>query len=231
VESIDRAPAGSGVFPEGMMSLREAVNANRLFDRLELLAATGVELLPDASAVVVTEAERRRVSKYLIQDNVIDDQPVWVFEDKTTIDLMRGSLVHPNLDFVLVTIGNEKIAADPGPEVVLVDGEDPFRSRLQLLDTNSGQRLRTVEFNDCEELSINRGKPWFSTDGSILGLPLHATDCAPDPNWIGFALLDTSTWTEIARWDFGAASMTEDMTMLLVDNFGGPADILSFPAL
>ena len=178
---------------------------------------------------MVLDGGNRSVARYEIGDGVGDK--VWVYEDKTTNDTLRGMTVHPDGQLAALLVLDVPFGGDPGHAVEFVgDGDDGKASRVILLDVTSGQLVAELELGPC--LIPTLGSFYFSSDGSLLGVAVRAPVCDPGPDWSGYVILDTSSWTEVARFDFADVTMTENMSRILVDRYdGNPAELRTYPEM
>lgn len=221
IEAFESAPAGTGLFPEAMIALRQAVEANLLVGRIETKSAGDLAFLPDGSGLLVVDGGENVVRRYEMDEYAA---PSWEFADFAVddelgnLEIVGDVTVHPTKNLAAVS--------------TLVDNDEIKQSRVILLDTNNGEMVGEIDPGECHELSF--GNFAFSWDGSLLIVPLVGPDagCGPGLPWEGQVLYDTSTWVETARFDFAGVTMTDDMSLILVHPFdGSPAELLTYPDL
>ncbi|MGD2059697.1 MAG: BTAD domain-containing putative transcriptional regulator [Acidimicrobiia bacterium] len=213
IEAFDAAPPGTGLFPEAMIALRQAIEANRLVGRIETSFAGDVAFLPDETGLLLVDSGENAVRRYEMDDY---DDHTWEFRDLSAEEAVGDVTIHPTRDLAAVA--------------TLVGNDDAGVSRVILLDTITGDLIGEIDPGECIEVRF--GAFSFSLDGSVLSVPLEAPDCAPGPEWAGQAFYDTTTWAEVNRFDLADVTMTADMSRILVDpHDGSPAELLTFPDL
>jgi WD40 repeat protein len=237
LEAFDTAPEGTELFPEAIIALRQAMNANRLVDRVQTTSSEAVVFTPDDTGLLVVDSGERSVTRHQVDTSGrIQGDDGWVYHDPTTNDTMTFAFMHPDGDVVALAIANEDFGGEPGELVVVdEDGSDGKPGRIILLDVSTGEMLGEVPLDPCEQSAY--GPSWFSSDGSLMGLGIGGVDgtaeCPPElPD--SYVILDTETWSEVARIENALVTMTDDMSEILVSPFpprSGPAELLAWPSL
>jgi DNA-binding SARP family transcriptional activator/serine/threonine protein kinase/WD40 repeat protein len=213
IEAFDAAPPGTGLFPEAMIALRQAIEGNLLVGRIKTSFAGDVAFLGDGSGLLLVDSGENAVRRYEMGEY---ESHVWEFHDFSADEEVGDVTIHPTRDLAAVA--------------TLVGNDDTSVSRVILLDTVTGDLIGEIDPGECIEVRF--GAFSFSLDGSVLSVPLVAPDCAPGPGWAGQAFYDTTTWAEVNRFDLADVTMTEDMSRILVDpHDGSPAELLTFPDL
>ena len=219
VESIDQGPAGAGLFPEGLISLRKALDANRLVDRMVLEEGNDafVEWTGDGSSLIISSGGGV-IARYDVTDGKIVTPPVWVYGEDAEFAGFSEIAVHPVSPTAAVTR-------------VTFGGTSGEVGRVFLIDLTTGRAIRGIPLGECVEPVGFGFFTAYSSDGSLLRVDLGATDCAVDPTWFGSVLYDTTTWQEVHRFDRAWVSLTADLTRVLMDREDGTVELLSYPDL
>jgi DNA-binding SARP family transcriptional activator/WD40 repeat protein len=218
VAAADAAPDGSRLFSEGISSLREAMDANRLLDRLDAPPG-GAAFTPDDSSMLVLDGDQLLTRRDL-EAGRLARIPTWELALPIGNDVGSGVVLHPAGDVAAVLVTD----SDPG---------DGPLNRVLLVDAERGQVIGEVPVGDCEQVLFSDDIPYFTSDGSLFGFPVEAAgpQCGLEPGWSAFVLVDTRTWDEVARFDRATATFPDDMTRILIDHFTGPAELRAYPSL
>ena len=213
------ADQGIGLFPQAMISLRQATQADLLEDRLKVSeGAVEVALMPDGESVIVLSQADGSVSRRLLADLV---RAQWVVSDLALGGSFGGIDVSPDASVVAV----------PFTEA------DGNRSGVALLDAATGEQLRVVPMPDCQvvaaRLATAVARSGFSPDGSTYGLLSEpAVGCSDEVAIGGTILFETESWTELARFgDAAEVSFTADTKYVLVHRPFISTELLEYPGL
>jgi WD40 repeat protein len=221
LQALDTAPPGSGPSPEGLISLRQATDANLLRERLLLEGSghVGIDFVPHEMAVVVASEFERSVARHPIGSL---GNPTWVYQDLTTNDTFHEVSVNPEGTVVAVIIVDDPFSGDPGPEVVLDDQQrDRLPGRILLLDAGTGELLGAIPLDECltpvDGLASRVNQSGFSPGGTMFHVLVEALECNPDAGFVGSVVLDVETWSELARFgEVAELSFTADDSLALV---------------
>ena len=216
IEAFDQAPPGAGVFPEGLISLREATTTNHLLDRIEGETLSFVTFTADGAGVLAVDTEKKSVTRWEIVDGRFAASPTWESPILADNDQPLDIQASPSGQLVVVFVFD--LGAD--------DGLD---NRVLLLDPVDGGLAGELSLGRCERVATGRTSG-FSSDGSVYWMLIEPMPCHEEQGWLSSVLFDTSSWTEIARFRNAVVSMSGDKQRVLIDRFDGPAELREYPS-
>jgi WD40 repeat protein len=221
VEAIHQAgDREDALFAEGIISLRQAINANRLVARKAYPGGGRVDVsfTPDGSGLIITSELDRSVSLYSPDDLEND---LWTYQDLTTTDVIRKASPHPDGSVVAIIVADAPFVGASGND------DDGLPGRIVILDANTGSLMETVPIGGCVEPTLENfvgtNPSGYSPSGSWFHLTVVGTDCAPDPRFVDTVVFETETWSEVRRLgeaervQFGEISFTADESLALVN--------------
>jgi WD40 repeat protein len=227
IEAIHQSGGGAeALFPEGLISLRQAVDSNQLVNRADFSGEGFVDVAftADGSGIVITSPRKRQVALY--STDALQD-PIWTYEDPTTNDLFIKTSVHPDgTDLAIIVAENGE--------------DDGKQGRVVILDASTGEETRTIDLGGCVEpvgsdeediLSLSG----FSGGGAWFSLKTVGSNCAEVPGFYDEVIYDTTTWTEVQRLSGlnnlqdGDISFTSDDSTALIHYTYGTSELRSLP--
>ena len=232
LSSFEALPPGEASFPEGTVALRNALDRHRLLDVITVTSGerTAADFTADGDGLFVVAGSERVLTRLDLETR----EPLWVYEDPTTIDLFFSVVASPDGAYVALLVLDETIGSDAEANDAQIDeqGNDQHPERVVVLDALSGEEVAVFRGEGCP---LDAGaRVDFSPDGSLLVVPNGTAACfdeEPGSSWL--SIVGTTTWTETMRLDvpFGDLSFAADMQTVLLAGGDAEPRIATWPDL
>ena len=238
LQAIDDAPGKGAFSAAGTLALRDAVQRHRLLGRIPGDFAEA-QISPDGSTIFVSSESDRTVRAL----DAATGSVLWTFEDSFAVDAvwrfqffvrMLALSLSPDGTMLAVSIPNfPDIDTQQAPVGALGVGDTP--ARVVVLDTATGQEIRSLEFGACGLSTAQISG--FTADGKWLAVATGSEDCFEDPEAFWTVLYDPVTWNEGPRIqieEMGLESVffsSDGSQVLIVDARSGNAELRLFPDL
>lgn len=218
LEAIDTAPPGSDIPIEAESALREAVHTSRLRNRIPISQEAGhtqIALSPDGSSLAVLLEADAVVRMYDTESWAV----TWEYAEAGTVDNFLGLSYAPSGGQLALAI----VDSTSYHAIVPRGTEDDLGARVVILDAESGDAIRTLEFGPCPSVEVSP----YAPDGRLLPVTVGTgSGCdgefGPESEGWRVELLDTATWDVAATFPttfLAKASWSADGSRLAVTSY------------